>query len=244
MRNCKSVILIILILNLAGCHKNPCDELDNGVYVYPEEKAKGKSFEESIELYKIPESILECISTWDLVESCIYYPEMRIIWTHSHLQGGFDKVKAMCNGFEELWRREDKFTVLMALYSGLNFEREWDVYTDLENGRFMDNIIRYELILTQNEILLDLTQSEKIELFQMAIEIQKTKTDNMEYYDIVGIQTSLAILARIMYNDNFQPLIEEYENNESMRIFIDYIKILDSDIINIIMNLSENFKKL
>ncbi len=239
MQNCKSVIFIILILNLVGCKKNPCDGLDNGVYVYPE--VKGKSLSEATELYKIPESVLECISTQGLIESCIYYPEIRMIWTHYHLQGGFDKVEAMCNGFEELWKREDKYTELMALYKGLNFERDWEAYTDLEHGRFMDNIVRHELILAQNEILFDLTESQKIELFEFSLQIQKSKFEKVEYYGSVGMATTLAILSRIMYHDQYQPLIEEYNNYDPMQYNVNFIITADKDVVGKIMNLSEEY---
>ena len=80
------------------------------VYVYPIETAKGKSFDERTEMFKIPEQTLHCLSTDALIKSCISYPEMRVMWTMSDLQGGFDKVNAICNGFNE-WNTVINFSI-------------------------------------------------------------------------------------------------------------------------------------
>lgn len=231
----------LVLLALFSCFKNPCGDLDDGGYNYPVDKAKGKSLEEAIEIYKIPNQLLHCISTEGLVKSCIAYPEIRMVWTHSHLQGGFDRVETMCNGFEELWVRQDKFDALFRLYSQLNIDRRWDDFTDLENGRFMMNIIYHELILAQNEILLDLTPKQKLDLFQLAFDNQVSKIELKEYYGTVGMETSLAILSRIMYNDQYQPFLEEYNINEILRKHVDYTKLLDEDLINKIMTIANAY---
>jgi len=56
--------------------------------------------------------------------------------------------------------------------------------------------------------------------------------------------TTCAILSRIMYLDKYQPLIEEYNNNELMLLNVAYILILDSDVVNKTMSLSEDYLKI
>lgn len=241
MNKAKALILLLLLV-VFSCSKNHCDELDNGVYIYPE--AKGKSFEEAIELYKIPEQVLQCISTEGLIKSCLTYPEMRLIWTRNSLQAGIDYIERICNGFDELWMREDKNHALIDLYSLLDFERDWTDYTSLENGRYIDNIIRYELILAQDEILLDLMEQQKLELFQLALENQKYKVKHQEHFGVVGMAGSVAILSRIMHNGQYQPFMEEYENNIDMRIPIVYISGLNEGILEKVMTLSEDFLEI
>lgn len=214
------------------------------VYVYPIEVARGKSFEERIEMFKIPAQILHCLSTDALIKSCISYPEMGLMWAMSDLQGGFDKIYAMCNGFEELFGRGDKYQALIYLYKQLSFNKDWQSYTDLENGRYMDNIVRHELIIVQYEILNDLTTPEKIELFQLALDNQKKKYALAKYWGTVGMGTTCAILSRIMYLDKYKPMIEEYNNNEVMLINVVNILILDSDVVNKTMSLSEDYLKI
>ncbi|MGC9354453.1 MAG: hypothetical protein ACP5D9_11480 [Mariniphaga sp.] len=239
--------LFLILLALPGCQEHPCDGLDNGVYKYPVEKAKGKSLEESIEIYKIPDVVLQCISTDGLVKSCITYPEMRMIWTREPLQQGFDYIEGICNGFDELWIRQDKFEALFNIYSRLNIDRDWENFTDVENGRFIFNIIYHEIILAQDEILLNLTSTQKLELFQLAFDNQVSKIELKKYYGTVGMETSLAILSRIMYNDQYQPFLEEYDSNEILQIHVGYIKILSKDLVDKIMTMAdeylENLKK-
>ncbi|NEW84920.1 MAG: hypothetical protein GZ094_21485 [Mariniphaga sp.] len=241
----KISMLLCFFFFVIGCKKKDCEEVIDQVYVYPIEAAKGKSFDERTEMFKIPEQTLHCLSTDALIKSCISYPEMRLMWTMSDLQGGFDKVNAMCNGFGELFGRGEKYQGLINLYKHLSFNQDWKSYSDLENGRYMDNIVRHELIIAQYEILNDLTSPEKIELFQLTLDNQKKKYALAhQYWGLDGMATTCAILSRIMYLDKYQPLIEEYNNNKLMLINVANILILDSDVVNKTMSLSEDYLKI
>ncbi|MDP2338364.1 MAG: hypothetical protein Q8N05_18315 [Bacteroidota bacterium] len=240
----KISLLLCLFFIAIGCRKKDCEEVIDQPYVYPVEAAKGKSLEERVEMFKIPEQILHCLSTGALLKSCLDYPEMRMIWTRIELQNGFDDVKSMCNGFEELWKRGDKYQKLVYLYKQKDFNRDWKPEPNVEDGRYMDDIVRVELVISQYEILNDLTTSEKTELFQLALDNQKKKVTLAKYWGITGMQTTCAILSRIMYLDKYQPLVDEYNNNEFMLILIAYVLILDSDVVNKVMSLSEDYLKI
>jgi hypothetical protein len=239
--NCSRLIIILfLFVIFYSCEKDPCKDLRDGVYVYPEDKAKGKSMEETIEIFKIPDPILTCITTEGLVKTCLAYPEFRIIWAYSSLQFGFDIVESYCNGFGELWLRTDVCGILIKEYEQLDpagINEEW---SDLEIGRFMINILHYEVIIAQNEILLQLSDSEKIELFEEAINKNLAKLDLIDQYGIVGMQSSLAILSRIMFNDNYTPFISEL-HNEQLQLHIEIIDLRDSELINLILYHAENY---
>lgn len=241
----KVSLLLCFFFLVIGCKKKDCEEVIDQVYVYPIETAKGKSFDERTEMFKIPEQTLHCLSTDALIKSCISYPEMRVMWTMSDLQGGFDKVNAICNGFNELWGRGDKVQKLIYLYKQLDFKRDWQSFTDLENGMYIDNIVRHELIIAQYEILNDLTAREKMELFQLTLDNQKKKDALAhQYWGLDGMATTCAILNRIMYLEKYQPLIEEYNNNELMLINVANILILDSDVVIKTISLSEDYLKI
>ena len=240
----KISLLLCFFFFAIGCKKKDCEQMIDQVYVYPIEAAKGKTFEERIEIFKIPEQTLHCLSTDALIESCLSHPQFVYMWSRSELQNGFDDVRKMCNGFDELFGRGDKFQKLIYLYKQLDFNRNWKSYTDLENGTYMDNIVRHELIIAQYEILNDLTTPEKIELFQLALNNQKKKYSLVQYWGPVGMQTTCAILSRIMKLDNYPPLIQEYNNDENMLILINYILILDFDTVNKVMSLSEDYLKI
>ena len=236
--------LLFFLILLTGCfNEKECEEIIDEVYVYPLDTARGKTFEQRIEMFKIPEQTLHCLSTRALLESCLDYPEMRLIWTRNNLQKGFDDVKSWCNGLGELLNRKNKFQELFALYGEKKFTREWINYTDLENGRYMDSIVRVELIISQYEILKGLTKTEKIELFQQVLDNQKQKDTLVQYWGTVGMQTTCAILSRVMYLDNYPPIIEEFNNNEFMLILNDNILLLDSDMVNDLMSISDEYLK-
>lgn len=240
----KISLFLCLFLFVIGCKKKDCEEVINQVYIYPIEAAKGKSFDERIKMFKIPDLILHCLSTEALVNSCLDYPEIGLTWAWSGQQEGIDHVRSMCNGFDELWKRGDKFKELYSLYQQKNFTRDWDSYTDLENGRYLIDINEIELIISQYEILHDLSVYEKTELFQLTLDNQKKKVELIKYWGVTGMETTCAILGRIMYLDNYQPLVEEYKNNEIMFLSVAEIFILDYDIVNKVMSLSEDYLKI
>jgi hypothetical protein len=243
-RNITSLLLCFSIFIL-GCKKDKCEDTINQAYVYPVEAAKGKPSEERIQMFKIPETVLHCLSTEALVKSCLDYPEFGLIWAYNSLQQGFDQVSNRCNGFDELWRRSDKFQVLYSLYQKKNPDREnWNSYTDLENGIYLSDIVNVELIISQHKILHELSVSEKIILFQLVLENQKKKVDLIKYWGVVGMETSCAILGRIMYLDKYQPMVEEYNNNEMVFLSVAEILILDYQVVNKIMSLSEDYLKI
>jgi hypothetical protein len=240
----KITLLLCFSLFVLGCKKKECEDTIDQVYVYPVEAAKGKPSEERIEMFKIPDQVLYCLSTKALVKSCLDYPDFGMIWLYNSLQQGFDQLSSRCNGFDELWQRGDKFRELYSLYQQKNPDRgNWDSYTDLENGRYLFDINYVELIISQYEVLHELSVPEKTELFQLALENQKKKVDLIKYWGVVGMETSIAILGRIMYLDNYQPLVDEYNNNENMFLSIAYILILDYDVANKVMSLSEDYLK-
>lgn len=240
----KIAMLLCFFFFVIECKKKKCEEVVDQAYVYPIEAANGKSFEERIKMFKIPDQILHCLSTKALLKSSLDHPLMSLMWSMSDLQRGFDKVRVMCNGYEEFWGRGDKFQELISLYKKKDFNPDWNSYSNLEIGYYMDDIVRLELIISQHEILIDLTPVEKIELFQLVLENQKKKYAEAKYWSSAGMATSCAILSRIMYLGQYQPLITEYTIDEYMLILTDYILILDSDTVDKVMSLSEEYLKI
>lgn len=241
----KITLLLCFLIFVLGCKKKECEETIDQAYVYPEEEARGKPSDERIKMFKIPEQILHCLSTEALVKSCLDYPGIGLAWAYNSLQQGFDQVSSMCNGFDELWERGNKFQVLYSLYQQKNPDRgNWDSYTDLENGRYLFDVNYVELVISQYEILHELSIFEKTELFQLALDNQKKKVELIKYWGVPGMDTSIAILGRIMYLDNYEPLVQEYNTNEMMFHSVAEILILDYDIVNRIMSLSEDYLKI
>ena len=239
----KLYLIFLLGLLVSDCSKDTCNDVDRGKYIYPE-KPNGITFSEALDFYKIPENKVRCMYTDELFQTCLTYPEIRMIWTRNSLQEGFDYVEEICNGFGELLMRSDSYPVIVSAYRELKIEGDWSSWTNLERGHYIINIINHELFLAQNEILKSLTKAQKLELFQLTFDNQKQKFElRVEHYGITGMESSLAILSRIMFNDQYQPFMAEYENRELLRFQVSNIKILDSDLVDIITNLSEEYLK-
>jgi hypothetical protein len=239
-----ALLLVICFSFILGCKKDKCEDTIDQAYVYPVEKAIGKSYEERIKIFKIPETILHCLSTEALAKSCLDYPGIGFVWAYNGLQKGFDQLNTNCNGFDELWERGDKFHALYSLYQQKNVDRgDWDSHTDLENGLYLFDIVYVELVISQYEVLQNLSLSEKTKLFQLVLDNQKKKVDLIKYYGPVGMQTSIAILGRIMYLDNYEPLVQEYNSNEMVFLSVSELLMRNYNVVNTIMSLSEDYLK-
>lgn len=60
------------------------------------------TYEERLDAYNIPDNLLKNMNTGDLVQTCLNYPEFRLIMTRNSLQQGYDYLKSIFNGFNEL----------------------------------------------------------------------------------------------------------------------------------------------
>lgn len=238
----KLYLISLIGMFVFSCSKDTCRDEDKGIYIYPE-KPVDMSFWEALKLYEIPKNVLHCISTDALFQTCISYPEIRMIWTRSTLQQGFDFIRENFNGFDELFNRGDVYQVIVDQYKKLDINRDWESYSDLENGYYLVNIIYHEVILAQFDLLRSLTKEQKAELFKLVLDNQKMKFDLKDSYSVTGMQSSLSILARIMYNDQYHPFMEEYRINEPLRLEIESMIIVDSDLIQITTSLSEGYLK-
>jgi hypothetical protein len=244
----KSTISKFYLISLIGllcysCVKDPCKDVDKGPYIYPE-KPTGISFSEAIEFYKIPTNIIPCMSSEDLFQTCMTYPEIRLFWTGAKgLQDGFNMVRDFCNGFDKLLSRSDAYSVIVNAYKELKIEGDWNSWTDLEIGHYMSYIIYHEVFLAQREIIESLTRAQKIELTNLTLDNLKLKLKLNEYYGYAGLWSSVTILSRIMYIDNYQPFMKEYANSELVRIQTATMTIHDSDFVELVIRLSEEYLK-
>jgi len=85
-----------------------------------------------------------------------------------------------------------------------------------------------------------LSDSEKLKLFEEAINKNLAKLELINHYGIVGMQSSMAILSRIMFNDNFKPFISEFPN-EQLQSLIEDIYMRDHELIDLILYQANNY---
>jgi hypothetical protein len=243
----KSTVLIItfiLILLVPSCEKNPCDNLVNGIYLFPElPKNYTMTSQQVTEFWDMPQYICDCITTEGLIESCLTYPDLRLIMTTRSPQFGYDYlVKAQFSGIRELESRSDRGTCLLNYYKTidvLGFNPYWE---PVEIGQYMLHGINFlQIILSQYANLLPLTKSEKIDLIELSLEIYEKQKDAPEYYGRWGLICTATVLGRLMYLDSYEPLMQEYNDNQWVRELIDLYGTVDYYVIDLVYALSIDY---
>lgn len=227
---------------VSDCSKEICSDEDKDVYTFPA-KSADMSWQEALKSYELPKHVLHCITTESLFQTYLTYPELRMMWSRDPLQKGFDFIRESFNGVDELLNRGDAYPIIVDRYKQLNMNRDWNSFSDLDNGYYLVNIVNYEVILTQFDLLKSLVREQKAELFELVLKNQKIKFELIAFHGGVGMQTTLAILARIMYSDKYPPFMEEYNKNELLRIETTDLDLPDPNTVQKITDLSEEYLK-
>lgn len=92
------------------------------------------------------------MNTTDLVQTCLNYPEFRLIMTRNGLQKGYDYLKSIFNGFKELENRIDAGKELLKEYKKLNPEDIKNYDTPFNQGGFSFRFTYIEILIAQRPI--------------------------------------------------------------------------------------------
>lgn len=172
-----------------------------------------KSVEERLRLYNIPVSLLASMTTEDLVETCLNYPELRMIFAYNSIQRGYESLRDQFNGFIELEKRNDAGRYLFGVYSRKKHDDVLQITGLVNQGKFMHSILYIETILSQNGIINNMTKSEQTSLKNQAIESFQNIERLKNIYGTYPLQMPALIMGRI--------LMIEKETNMSLKSKID-----------------------
>jgi len=178
----------------------------------PEKWEKLISLQEMIDACQIPESELEKMSTEGLLETCLSYPLFGNMMLHDSPYRGFLLQIDRFNGLHELLERENAGSVICDLYynSSLKEVIKADAYPTY---RF-----RYlEYIISQPEILKQLSPEQKQELLDYALGLAKIKAE--KYSDTFSIIPTALIIGRIMAEE--EQYSESLKGHEHIKRFIE-----------------------
>lgn len=123
-----------MILYSIGSHAQKSDVYNFPIKPGTEEWSKLKSYDERLNAYNVPENILKEMSTDGLIETCLNYPEFRLVMTRNSIQEGYNHVKSKFNGFRELENRPDAGVKLLDKYKQLDPSKIKTFETDLDKG--------------------------------------------------------------------------------------------------------------
>lgn len=191
-------LLMIIILLVPFIAFSQVDSLKWDFPVKPgsQEWLNIADFEKRLALLDIPENTLQTISTEELVNSCLTYPEFGLIYTRNDFQSGYDYIRSMFNGFRELETRPDTGKELMKVYAGYKPDGFDLNSSDLEIGRFAFKFNCIELLLAQSGIQNKLNTGDLKELLMLCSQKYKEKKALQKYYGGIGLETTALIVAR------------------------------------------------
>ena len=142
-----------------------------------------------VQACKIPIEILPNISTQNLVDLCLNYPLLINITAFSSFQFGMDDFKKNFNGIVELYRRNEGPKLLIEKYTNLspkNFDPNWSSF---QKGQYAFNFVALELLLSQKELLDNLSNDELKRLLVNSLKKFDDKTGLMQIYDDIGLRS-------------------------------------------------------
>jgi hypothetical protein len=225
-------LIVLITLGICNCcsYKNridPCEGFKDYIYKYPVFQCNDSSdcFNKSIEFWKIPNPYLHCSSTENLIQTCLNYPLFGLIWVYNTTQQGFDHIREYCNGFDEIYSRDDLILKIIEIYRGMNPDSVTMISDPVAGGKFMATFTFIELTIAQFDLIKNLTTDEIILLLENCISIYDEKS-NIPSYGIEGAESVLAIMARIMYLNDYKPFINGLSEIQNLKYFIDSSTLL------------------
>ncbi|MBW6481222.1 MAG: hypothetical protein K0B37_17470 [Bacteroidales bacterium] len=241
-----SLPIISLCLLFLACESDPCKELKNGVYQYPELPENHTMTSDEVDkFYYIPSDIAECISTEGLIESILTYPHVGLIFAHHTGDGGYKLLKNHFNGPDVLETRLDRSQELLKKYMSwdpLGIDPSWE---NLEIGRYMARGVYLEVFINQFKNLENLDRDDQKTLFGRSLEVYDNEKSLLDYYGYFALRHNTATVARLMYLHKYEPFMSLYKANEYVFNLTAYISAAPQQIIDQIHEMAvEYFKTL
>ncbi len=112
---------------------------------------KFQSNEEMVKACQMPESILQSLSTNELIDICLHYSLIYDVFAFNNTDEGLDKLFSDFNGIRELYKRKDASNNLIKRYIQKvnSFSLLDENRSELEKGDFIVAVDMLELILSR-----------------------------------------------------------------------------------------------
>ncbi|OQA64133.1 MAG: hypothetical protein BWY38_03074 [Ignavibacteria bacterium ADurb.Bin266] len=237
------VVLVIIFLTNSCKEHDPCEDLVKGVYIFPElPENHGMTSQEVTEFWDLPEDICDCITTEGLIETCLNYPDLRLIMSGLNPQSGYDLlVKERFRGIRELELRPDRGTYLLKKLQKvdpLGYDPNWPAS---EIGAYNFDIYYLEIIFSQYVNLETLSNSERIKLIEKGIEIYKKMKEDADNYSLFGLECTTVLLGRLMYYFEFSDMVDLYNQDYQIKELIKFYGPSSIETVELVYNLSKEY---
>lgn len=208
----------------------PADTYDYPVKPGTEEWGLLSSSREMDSVLQLPDGVIHNISTEGLLQTCMNYPRMADIYFNEYLnfQHSFEIITDHFNGLQELFDRSHAGIISYEYYRQLYPECDKNNWSERPLGpafiyAWTEIIIAQYVILGQFDTeMIRLLCSDALNVYQ-----KKRSLD----YSLFSLKASLWISGRIMLVNEYGPLVQAYNTNNSVKWFIDF-SVLDEHYIN------------
>jgi hypothetical protein len=239
------VLLILFLFISLGCEKkNPCKDLQNGIFISPELPANQTMTSAQVNNYlDMPKDIAECISTEGLIESILNYPFVGLISAGSTSQSGYVLLKSKYRGLSELEKRGDRGKCLLKKYQSrdpLDFDKSWEL---VKIGKYLLTGFYLEVILSQYINLRDLDTQDFKNMFLRSLEGYDLENTEPDYFGYAGLAFSTATLARMMLINNYEPFVSLYNTDDIVFSFTETYSPDDPSLIELIHEMALEYSK-
>lgn len=140
-----------------------------------------KSYEEKRIVCQIPAEKIALIPTSSLLDIYLDYPLLGDVMVFSSHQEGFNKLRINFNAVNELISRKDLSTTLIKKYKEL-MPYSLKNLSNFSRGEYSFRIQAIEIFLCQDEVLSNLSQNNRRELLESAIDHLSMKSQNQDLY--------------------------------------------------------------
>lgn len=171
-------------------------------YQYPvkggtEEWKKFTSHAEMLEVSQVPKTILEKMTTAELVETVLNYPLYGDMYAYDTFQQGIESISTQFNGLSELLKRNDAGIVLLAKYKEKKPLEVINLTTDLEKGNFSMNLGFLETILSHDKVISGLNKAQKQDLLEVAKQKKQQKLVQEDVFGLTSLGTSKNLIDKV-----------------------------------------------
>lgn len=147
---------------------------------------------------QIPDELLSQISTKDLVELCLNYPLLMNVTFFSTFESGLKSFIRDFNGINELFRRNESAQLLKDKFIKVSVKNLDPNWTILQQGNYAYDLMFIELILSQKEILRQLSKDELKLLLINSVQKYSDKKDLLTIYGGMSLNTVGLLISSII----------------------------------------------
>lgn len=217
----KKIFLIsVLMLFVSVCtYSETCNTSD--AYEYPiapgtKEWKELSGYPEKIEVSQIPENQLKAMSTEGLLETVLNCPIIINIIAFAPYQNGYISIFNHFNGLQELSNREGLDQIILNKYYELN--NTIIPENKSLSVKFNGKIVGIEMIISQDYIIDNLNDEQKIFLLRETIKRYESTNDSLGYS--VAFKNSIfRVIDKILLSLNYKPYIKllSLEKNRNLK---------------------------